>query len=131
MAMPIRPSSQGDYERKWQHFISYLHYEGVQLEQCNIQHVLNFLTMLFDKRDLLAITIAHYRSALSVPLREVLNIDILSSTVSSIISHVDSQTLETSICPFVEPTKVPDFTEGMSNSLLLMVRLAKLPFCFY
>ena len=52
MSMPIRSSSQGDYERKWQQFLSYLHSEGVQLEQCNLQHVLNFLTMLFDKKNL-------------------------------------------------------------------------------
>ena len=129
MAMPIRPSSQGDYERKWQQFISYLHYEGVQLEQCNIQHVLNFLTMLFDKRDLLAITIAHYRSALSVPLREVLNIDILSPAVSSMIKAMSiirpSRPLS---APSWNLQKVLDFTEGMSNSLSLMDRLAKAAF---
>ena len=129
MAMPIRPSSQGDYERKWQQFLSYLHYEGVQLEQCNIQHVLNFLTMLFDKRDLLAITIAHYRSALSVPLREVLNIDILSPAVSSMIKAMSivrpSRPLS---APSWNLQKVLDFTEGMSNSLSLMDRLAKAAF---
>ena len=41
--------------------------------------------MLFDKKGLLASSIAHYRSALSVPLRIVLKIDILNSIFSGLI----------------------------------------------
>ena len=118
MSVPLRSSSRGDYERKWQHFLTYLHSEGVQLEQVSLQHVLNFLIMLFDKRKLLAHTIAHYRSALSVPLREALNIDILSPAVSSMMK---AMSISRPSRPFTAPSwnlqKVLDYTEGMTGNL--------------
>ena len=129
MSVPLRSSSRGDYERKWQHFLTYLHSEGVQLEQVSLQHVLNFLIMLFDKRKLLAHTIAHYRSALSVPLREALNIDILSPAVSSMMK---AMSISRPSRPFTAPSwnlqNVLDYTEGMTGNLSYVDCLSKSAF---
>ena len=75
MSLPIRQSSCKEYENKWKKFLKFLNQEGIELRQCTLNNVLEFFTMLFDKKGLLASSIAHYRSALSVPLRIVLKID--------------------------------------------------------
>ena len=51
MSQPIRQSSCREYENKWKQFLKYLNEEGIELRQCSLNNVLNFFTMLFDKRE--------------------------------------------------------------------------------
>ena len=86
MGLPIHQSSANEYQRKWAEFLASLRQEGVNLvTQCILEHLASFLTMLFYKKGLLASTIAHYCSALSVPLHTVLSIDVLDPAVSGMI----------------------------------------------
>ena len=83
MALPIRPSSAKTYQSHWLEFLSFLKRVGVtQMSQCTLNHVARFLNSLYRK-GLIASTVANYRSALSVPLRTVLNIDLLDPAVSA------------------------------------------------
>ena len=67
MSIPICQSSAREYVRKWQHFLPFLESSA------------RFgMSMLFDMQGLLASTVAHYRAALSVPWRIILNVSILA-----------------------------------------------------
>lgn len=129
MAVPIRKSSQGDYERKWQYFLSFLNKEGVQLESCTIQHIVKFFHMLFQSKGLLASTVAHYRSALSVPLRNVFNIDVLDPAISSMLKAMaivrPSRPLS---APSWNLQKVLDYAEGLPENASFNEVMAKAAF---
>ena len=86
MCLPIGPSSAKDYQREWIEFLAFLQREVVELlSQCTLTHVVIFLSLLFTEKGLIASTVAHYRAALSVPLRTVLNIDLLDPAVSAML----------------------------------------------
>ena len=129
MSIPIRHSSQREYQRKWEHFLGYLRQEGVHISQCTINHVVNFFVMLFDKKGLLASTVAHYRSALSVPLRTILKIDVLQPAVSHMIR---AMALIRPSRPFTAPSwnlqKVLDYIEGLPNNITYEDCLARAAF---
>ena len=128
-AMPIRVSSARDYESKWKHFLEFLAIHNIPLGQCSLSDVLNFFVFLFDNRGLLANTVAHYRSALSVPLRLCLNIDLLDPTVSAVIRHMQIQRPSK---PFSPPSwnlnKVLTYIEGLPARLQYQESLARAAF---
>ena len=66
--------------------MAFLQREGVvSLSHCTLRHAVKFLTLLFTEKGLIASTVAPYRTALSVPLCTVLNIDLLDPAVSAMI----------------------------------------------
>ena len=86
MSLPIRQSSAKIYQSHWHDFMTFLRREGVvSLSHCTLRHAVKFLTLLFTEKGLIASTVAHYRTALSFPLRTVLNIDLLDPAVSAMI----------------------------------------------
>ena len=72
-----------------------------------LRHAVKFLTLLFTEKGLIASTVAHYRAALSVTLRTVLNIDLLDPAVSAmlrafrlLLNHTGRQTSHQTTCGF-------------------------------
>ena len=118
MSLPIRQSSCREYENKWKHFLNFLNEEGIEIRQCTLNNVLKFFITWFDKKGLMASTVAHYRSALSVPLRIVLKIDILNPAVSDMIK---AMALLRPSKPFTAPSwnlqKVLDFLDGLPTRI--------------
>ena len=88
---PIKKSSAQNYEIKWQKFLLYLTSENVPLQNIEFQHVINFLTHLFHVKALKPTTIAHYRSALTLPLKLKWNIDLRVPEVNSLIRAMTLQ----------------------------------------
>ena len=115
MSLPIRPSSARVYQSHWIVFLDFLRREGVvSLSQCTLRHAVKFLTLLFKQRDIIASTVAHYRSALSYPLRAVLNIDLLHPAVSAMLK---AMSLRRPSRPLTAPSwnlqRVLDYLEGL------------------
>ena len=91
LANPIRKSSQGDYERKWHCFCSFLRERGIPSNAITLTCVLDFLTHLFYDKKLQPNTIAHYRSALTVPLRLQYNVDLNDPAVATLLKAMSLQ----------------------------------------
>ena len=85
LAKPIRISSRNDYQRKWARFCSYLRDKNILITEINLSNVLDFFTHLFHDKKLRPGTIAHYRSALTAPLRLQYNIDLHDQAVSVLL----------------------------------------------
>ena len=86
MSLPICPSSAKVYQSHWTEFMAFLRREGVvSLSQCTLRHAVKFLTLIFKEKGIIASTVAHYRTALSFPLRMALNIDLLNPAVSAML----------------------------------------------
>ena len=85
LASPIRQSSLGDYEIKWRKFCSFLAEHKITPSQLSLANVLDFFSYLFFDKKLRPSTIAHYRSALTVPLRLKFKIDLHDLAVSHLI----------------------------------------------
>ena len=47
MSAPIRDSSSGDYERKFQYFINFLRDKGIPWSKVELQNVIQFFMFLF------------------------------------------------------------------------------------
>ena len=71
----IRESSTREYERMWKDFSRYLDRERTW-NNINLQTVLNYLCYLYHDRRLKPGTIAHYRSAITKPLRLVFGVEL-------------------------------------------------------
>ena len=82
---PIRRSSQGDYEYKWRTFCSFLRDRNIPFSAISLATALEFLTYLFHDKNLKPGTVAHYRSALSLPLRLSYNIDLNDQSVTTLL----------------------------------------------
>ena len=66
--------------------MAFLRREGVvSLSQCTLRHAVKFLTLIFKEKGIIASTVAHYRTALSFPLRMALNIDLLNPAMSAML----------------------------------------------
>ena len=85
--------------------------------------------MLFHEKGLLASTIARYRSALSVPLRTVLNIDVLDPAVSGMFR---AMSLRRPSRPLTAPPGIYRKSLTIWRGCLLtsrpMIHLPELPF---
>ena len=88
MATPLRKSSIGDYQHKWKRFSSFLEMRDITFNNLKITHVLQFFTYLFYEKHLKPGTIAHYRSALTVPLKVYFQIDLKTQAVSDLIKSM-------------------------------------------
>ena len=85
LANPIRKSSQGDYERKWHYFCAFLRERDIPPNAITLDCVLDFLVYLFFDKGLQASTIAHYRSALTVPLKLQYKVDLNDYSVTTLL----------------------------------------------
>ena len=94
-----------------------------------LEHVARFFTMLFHKKGLLASTVAHYRTALSVPLRNVLHIDVFDPAMFGMIRamslHRPSRPLTT---PSWNLPKVLDYLEELPAHISYDDTLARAAF---
>ena len=86
MATPLRKSSLKDYQQKWKCFMSFLSRNNIT--EVTMASVLQFLTYLFYERHLKPGTVAHYRSALIVPLQMHFQIDLKSRAKSRAIADL-------------------------------------------
>ena len=91
MSTSIKKSSQSDYQGKWAQFLKYIQEKGVPFDCVKIDIVLGFLSYLFHTRGLKPSTVGHYRSALSKPLLQYLNIDLRKEAVCSMIRAMKLQ----------------------------------------
>ena len=85
MAEPLRPNSRKDYQHKWECFISFLNKEKIPLEQVTVSCVLRFLTFLFHQQHFKPGTVAKYKTALTVPLKEYFNVDLKDAAFSELL----------------------------------------------
>ena len=130
IALPIRPSSAKVYQSQWIEFPAFLRREGVVLfSQCTLRHAVKFLTLLFTEKGLLASTVAYYHAALSVPLRTVLDIDILDPAVSVMLR---ATSLRRPSHPLAAPSwnlqRVLDYLEGLPAHIAYDDALARAAF---
>ena len=85
LTKPLRKSSLKDYEGKWLRFCSFLKDRHISPDNITLASVIEFFTYLFHDKNLRPGTIAHYRSALSVPLQLQFKIDLHDSAVSTLL----------------------------------------------
>ena len=85
LATPIRQSSVKDYQIKWGKFHSFLTERKISPTQLSLANVLDFFTYLFTKKNLKPNTVAHYRSALAVPLQLEFQLNLHDPAVSHLI----------------------------------------------
>ena len=85
LASPIRQSSINDYQIKWEKFCSFLTARNITPNQLTLANVLDFFSYLFFEKKLRPNTVAHYRSALSVPLGLEFGINLQDPAVSHLI----------------------------------------------
>ena len=85
MATPLRKSSVKDYQQKWKCFISFLSRNSITFSEVTMASVLQFFTYLFYEKHLKPGTVAHYRSALMVPLKMHFQIDLNSRAIADLV----------------------------------------------
>ena len=91
LATPIRETSLRDYEIKWGKFCAFLTERKIPPSQLSLTHVLDFFSYLFFEINLRPNTIAHYRSALSVPLQLKFQINLYDPAVYHLIRAMKIQ----------------------------------------
>ena len=85
MAAPLRVTSIKDYQHKWKTFMTFILKNNISFDTVTIGNVLQFLTSLFYEKHLKPGTIAHYRTALTVPLKTYFNIDLKVPAVADLL----------------------------------------------
>ena len=91
LATPIRPSSRKDYQGKWNKFLSFLTERNIPPDELSLSNVLDFFSYLFFIKKLRAKTVAHYRSALTVPLQLEFQINLHNPAVSRMLRAMQIQ----------------------------------------
>ena len=84
-AEPIKKSSTASYQQKWKVFLEYIQSQKRSLDEVTLETVINFLTHLFHNKTLKPSTIAHYRSALAVPLQLHCGINLRITEVNQLL----------------------------------------------
>ena len=88
MTKTVRPSSEGEYQNKWELFIKFLKSKGITPKDLNQSHVLDFFMYLFHDLQRKPSTIRHYKSALTEPLA-ALGINIKTVEFSKLMKAMD------------------------------------------
>ena len=129
MSAPIRDSSSGDYERKFQYFINFLRDKGIPWSKVELQNVIQFFMFLFNVKKLLPSTISHYKSALVVPLKVELAIDLNTENVAALLK---AMSLKRPTLPPVTPSwdlhKVLIGIGDLPNNISIMLCLERAAF---
>ena len=129
MATPIRKSSIAEYQKKWNSFMTYIENQEIPFEEISITTVIKFLTYLFYERHLSPNTVAHYKSALVIPLQAHFNIDLNATALKDLLRAMNLQrpSLPAS-APAWSLNKVLTFLEGLTNPIPLEMLLRKTAF---
>ena len=85
LSRPLREVSLRDYERKWRRLCTFLKSRDVSPSAMTLKDALEFFTYLFSQKKLRPITVGHYRSALSKPLKLQFGIDLNDPAVNDLI----------------------------------------------
>ena len=118
MAAPLRKNSIKDYQHKWKSFLSYLNDRKTPFDKVTIASVLRFLTFLFHKKHFKPGTVAHYRTALTVPLKEYFNIDLKVPAVADLLRGMWLQRPNIpSSAPAWSLNKVLSYLENLADPL--------------
>ena len=111
LAAPIRRSSVKDYQIKWNKFCSFLRERNIAPNNLALANVLDFFSYLFFEKNLRPNTVAHYRSALTVPLELGYKINLRDPAVSHLIKAMQ-----------IERPSTPATTPAWSlNAVLLLL----------
>ena len=94
IAAPLRKSSISEYERKWISFCAFLKKKDISIKDITLASVVKFLDHLYFERNLRPGTIAHYRTALTVPLKLRFGIDLHDPAVASLIKAGSISSME-------------------------------------
>ena len=129
MAAPIRGVSVNEYEKKWRAFMAYLQKHNIPFEEVSLSHVIQFLTFLFDTKNLKPRTVAQYRTALTKPLLVYFGIDIVVSDVAELLKAMCllRPSMPTKI-PAWSLKKVLTFLDNLTEPLSPVMLLRKTAF---
>ena len=118
MAAPLRGNSIRDYQHKWKTFLEFLNKCEIPFDKVTVSSVLRFFTYLFYEKHFKPGTVAHYRTALTVPLKEHFNIDLKIPAVADLLRAMWLQrpNIPTS-APAWSLNKVLSFIETLSIPL--------------
>ena len=129
MAAPLRKSSISDYDQKWKTFLRFLEKNNIELEKITIENVLQFFTYLFYEKHRRPGTVAHYRTALTIPLRIHFQIDLRIPAVADLMR---SMNLQRPIVPVTAPAwslnKVLEFLDNPENTKGKVMQFRKTAF---
>ena len=129
MATPIRKSSEAEYEKKWSRFMTFVEGKNIPFEEITVATVISFLTQLFHERHLSPNTVAHYKSALAVPLQLHFNIDLSTTAFRNLLRAMYLQRPNQPVStPAWSLDKVLTFMEGLTNPITLEMLLKKTAF---
>ena len=129
MATPIRKSSMAEYEKKWNRFMTFVEDRSIPFEEITAATVISFLTQLFQERHLSPNTVAHYKSALAVPLQVHFNIDLNTTAFRNLLKAMYLQRPNQPVStPAWSLDKVLTFMEGLTNPITLEMLLKKTAF---
>ena len=85
LSVPLRKSSIENYESKWARLCNFLKDHNISPCDLKLDNILEFFSHLFHEKNLRPCTIAHYRSALSVPLELQFKINLHDSAVTDLL----------------------------------------------
>ena len=129
MARPLRQNSINDYQQKWESFRTFLNNNNIPFEQVTVSCVLQFFTFLFHQRHFKPGTVAHYKTALTVPLKEYFNIDLKDAAFSELIRAMWLQRPnKPSTSPVWSLNKVLEFIDQLQEPLGEKLLLRKTAF---
>ena len=126
---PIRKTSTSNYQQKWKAFISFIGSINVPFEKVTFSTVIKFLTHLFYEKSLRPSTVAHYRSALSLPLKLHLDIDLRLPEVNQLLRAMALQRPKSTVtAPSWKLSTVLDFLETETNLNTEIMKMRKAAF---
>ena len=129
MAAPLRKTSVNDYQQKWKTFLKFLESNEIQLENVTIGNVLQFFTYLFYEKHRRPGTVAHYRTALTIPLKIHYQIDLRIPAVADLLR---SMNLQRPVVPVKAPAwslnKVLEFLDSTENTRGKVMQFRKTAF---
>ena len=129
MATPIRKSSMAEYEKKWSKFMTFVEDKNIPFEEITAAAVISFLTQLFHEKHLSPNTVAHYKSALAVPLQVHFNMDLNTTAFKNLLRAMYLQRPNQPVsAPAWSLDKVLTFMEGLTNPISLEMLLKKTAF---
>ena len=129
MAAPLRKSSLSDYQQKWKTFIRFLENNNIETAKVTIENVLQFFTYLFYEKHRRPGTVAHYRTALTIPLKMYFQVDLRIPAVADLLR---SMNLQRPIIPVTAPdwslNKVLTFLDNPDNIQSKVMQFRKTAF---
>ena len=129
LAKPLRKSSLQDYEGKWLRFCNFLKEKNIAPKDLTLASVLEFFSYLFFEKNLRPGTVAHYRSALSVPLLLRFKIDLHDTAVTTLLKAMYIQKPNPPVTtPSWNLNKVLLLLNNLENSLSTDILLQKTAF---